>query len=408
MNRETLAPAPGDLSRAFDDFSRHSVAVEAAYRDLTGKVQKLDADLHRANRRLSAELDRSRRTRETLKDLLANLSCGVVMLTADGEVRFANRVARRLLRRVRAHHPAATRRRGHLPGALGAAVARLAAVAAAGNHGRRESVSLAGPRGREQQIEVLVSRTGNDLLVLIDDVSAQLQLARIQARAGRLEAMGRMATEVAHEVRNPLGSVELFAGLLADEVADEPARLEMVQMIQVGTRSIAAVVGNMLSFARSFPASCRQTGLGAVAVEAVRLVAAPARARRVDVAVSTRPAPDIRADPELLQQVILNLVQNAIDASEPGGRVRVRVFAPHGVVALSVTDTGCGMRPDEMEKIFDPFYTGRSDGTGLGLAVVHRLVEHHGGQISVRSRPGRGSRFLLTFPPATAPCEEDA
>ena len=403
MLDDQRATCPAELTRAFADFSRHSVSMESAFHALKERVEQVDADLHRANCRLAASLARSRRDRRTLHNLLANLSCGVAILADDGSVRFTNDAARRLARIE--GEPAAGRR---LPGVLGRTVETLTAGMSGGATTGRHTVTLAGGRGRDRIIEIMVSRTGDELLVLLDDATSRRQLEDKHARATRLEAMGRMAAEVAHEVRNPLGSVELFAGLLAEEVKDDAAQTEMAQMILIGTRSIAAVVGNMLSFARSFPAPRAVVDLGGVAKDAVRLASAVARARGIDLRALTRQAPPLVGDAELLQQIILNLVQNAVDACETGGRVRVRVFAARGGVALSVTDTGCGIADEDIDRIFDPFYTARPGGTGLGLAVVHRQVEHHGGRIDVRSRPGRGSRFLVIFPGRSRGCEEAA
>ncbi|MFQ5767895.1 MAG: nitrogen regulation protein NR(II) [Acidobacteriota bacterium] len=401
-----MSTAPESLTRAFAAFNHRSEALESAYLALAARVKELDRDLQRANRRLASSLVRSRRTRRTLRDLLANLSCGVAILAADGRVRFANAQARRLARLASACP--AVHGEGEKPGRSSGwerilpDPAEIVASARPGP-GWRQTRILKGPGGVRRHLELMVSRTGEGsaagFLVLMNDVTDGRLLEEVQSRSSRLEAMGRMAVEIAHEVRNPLGSVELFAGLLVRDLAGDPEHLEMAQMLQLGARSIAAVIGNMLSFTRSFPPSGRLVDLGKLARESLELASAAARARQICLKLRLRPGALLAGNPELLRQILLNLIQNGLEACSPGGQVWLHVFPAAGGVALAIHDTGCGMESGEIARIFDPFYSGRENGTGLGLAVVHRLVEHHGGEISIRSSPGRGSRFLIRFPP---------
>jgi two-component system NtrC family sensor kinase len=227
-------------------------------------------------------------------------------------------------------------------------------------------------------------------------------------RSERLATVGRMASQITHEVRNPLASIGLYAELLGDEISEkgpEPRRL--LSSIASEVDRLTEITENYLRFARFPEAKLESEDLGAV-VESVLEFSRAELAQAgisLDIAVA-RGLPEIAADESQLRQALLNLVRNAREAMVGGGRLRVSVDAGQGQVRLRLSDTGAGIAEVDLAKIFDPFFSTKDKGTGLGLALVQQIVAEHAGRIDVESAAGQGTTFTLTFPvrtPASRP-----
>ena len=225
---------------------------------------------------------------------------------------------------------------------------------------------------------------------------------RLLERKNRLAALGEMAAGLAHEIRNPLGGIQLYASMLAQDVADRPDSLSLVRKISGGVRRLEALVGQVLQFSREIAAQPRPCDLASVVDQAVDL--AHARLAELGVAcVVEGPRPfEADFDPLLLGQALLNLLLNAADAAGagPDGRVTVRLARPTEESQvkqfhLVVKDNGPGIPPGVLDRIFNPFFTTKDTGTGLGLAIVHRVVEAHDGTITATNDPAGGARFEI-------------
>lgn len=219
---------------------------------------------------------------------------------------------------------------------------------------------------------------------------------RLLERKNRLAALGEMAAGMAHEIRNPLGGIQLYASLLANDVADRPASRQICAKISAGVKHLEGLVSQVLNFSREVRAQPVQMDLAEVVENAVALAAAKAEVASVQLAVDG-PAPAIvRADPLLIGQIILNLVLNAVEAMTTAGQVHIRyAVATDEHFVLSVTDQGPGIPADILERIFNPFFTTKDTGTGLGLSIVHRVVEAHDGTITASNVEGGGARFEI-------------
>lgn len=230
------------------------------------------------------------------------------------------------------------------------------------------------------------------------------QKNRELARRERLAALGEMAAGLAHEIRNPLGGIQLFAGLLARDLADRPEQKALVEKIAGGVRALDRLVGDILAFAgqrQPRPAPVRVN-----AVIAASLELAQAAFQREGASVhwardESLEGFSISADAEQLQQAVLNLLVNAAEAAGAGGQVLVTASrTTEGGVRIEIADTGPGIPPDLLEKVFNPFFTTKDRGTGLGLAIVHRIVEAHGGAVRASNGPAGGALFTVLLPPA--------
>jgi len=222
-------------------------------------------------------------------------------------------------------------------------------------------------------------------------------------RAGRLQSLGELTAGLAHEIKNPLASLKAASAIVADEIPETSPRRKMVVILDKEIDRMAALLERFLSFARPGHLTFADIRPGHAVEQAIALVKPQADVRRVVLQVEAPAAASvIRGDPDKLTQILLNVLLNAVQFSPEGGRVDVRCqeqSLPHGrFVVVSITDQGRGIRPEDRERIFDPFFSTRENGTGLGLAIASRLMDEHQGYIEVANSPGQGTEFRLRFP----------
>ncbi len=224
-----------------------------------------------------------------------------------------------------------------------------------------------------------------------------------RALESRDRQLKMMLAGVAHEVRNPIGGIELFAGLLAEELPAEGEARGHVNRIRSEIDYLKRVVEDFLGFAREQRLARAQLEAADLARAASELVDADARARGVTLAVDAAPF-ELEGDESLLTAALVNLVKNAVQASPPGAPVSVRgaVLDDGRAYEWTVEDAGAGIRVEQQERIFEPFFTTREKGTGLGLPLARKIVQAHGGSLAVRSEPGR-TVFTLRLPLGSPP-----
>jgi signal transduction histidine kinase len=222
----------------------------------------------------------------------------------------------------------------------------------------------------------------------------------------RLAALGELAAGLAHEVRNPLGAIQLYSNLLRKECGTLGPALDLIQKIEVGIRAIDGVVQDTLALAprHGRRAACALRAVIGSARDNCRQKLEGQRVRlRVRLA---RPDTQVWAEADSLQRVLVNLLVNAAEASPPGGLIQVTVGTPaDGEVEVRVIDEGCGLPDEALDRLFDPFFTTKESGTGLGLTIAHRLVEAYGGRLAARNRATGGAEFSIILP---AVHEQDA
>jgi len=223
------------------------------------------------------------------------------------------------------------------------------------------------------------------------------ELARL--RSGALAALGRMAAEVAHELRNPLGGLKLYARHLEERLtrAEDAQGAEIAQKISRAIDHLAELVTDITAFGRPPQLARESTPLNGLLEDCLALVEDRVNERQVHVVRELdRTLPAMALDPRQLRKVFLNLIVNGLDALEAGGTlaVRSRRVEP-GVVEVAVEDTGCGMSEETRARIFDLFFTTKADGTGLGMGIARSVVELHDGTLEVESQPGCGTRVLV-------------
>jgi signal transduction histidine kinase len=215
----------------------------------------------------------------------------------------------------------------------------------------------------------------------------------------RFAAVGEAAAYVSHEIKNPLMVIGGLAHQVERRLAEDPPALEKVKIIQQEVRRLETFLWELRDFTRPVNPVKQEMDLNALIQEVQTLMAEEARQKGVSLEGRLDPRlPRIEVDPSQIRQVLVNLIKNALEATEENGRVLLATGSRDGQVWFSIQDTGKGMPGEVLEKIFHPFFTTKEKGTGLGLAVIHKIITDHHGAISVESTSGRGSTFTVRLP----------
>lgn len=256
-------------------------------------------------------------------------------------------------------------------------------------------------------IAPLVSRNFETVgrIILLDDITERTELEAQLSQAEKLSSIGLLAAGVAHEVNTPLAVISSYTQMLTKQLRGDERLSPLLEKITTQTFRASEIVNNLLNFSRTSGAEFRETDLNAIIRETLTLLEHQFKTAQVDAAVSFDPnLPPILGNAGKLQQVFLNLFLNAKDAMSGGGTLRIATEV-NGHVAVSITDSGSGIAPEHLQRIYDPFFTtksapkpGQRRGTGLGLAVTYGIIQEHAGKIHVESEIGSGTTFVLEFP----------
>ncbi len=228
-----------------------------------------------------------------------------------------------------------------------------------------------------------------------------LEIEEQLRRADRLSALGELSAGMAHEIRNPLGSIRGTAEILRDGIAADDPRAEFADILIREVDRLNRVVQDFLEFARPAETAKGRHDLNALLADVLALTRQQALKSRIEVQFTAGEIPPVSGEGEQLRQAFLNLVLNALQAMPEGGDLKISSRLEAGKVQVTFADSGIGIAAEDLGRIFNPFFTTRREGTGLGLAITHRIIQGHGGRIDVTSRLGAGSTFTLAFPPAS-------
>jgi two-component system sensor histidine kinase HydH len=238
------------------------------------------------------------------------------------------------------------------------------------------------------------------VVVLFRDITEIKQLKKEIAQSQRLASLGSLAAGVAHEIRNPLSSIKGFATYFKERYRDNPDDSQTADIMVQEVDRLNRVIGQLLDYARPMTMNRRETAIQTVIQHALRMI--ESQAREKGVVIQTELQADVVAvliDPDRIKQVFLNLYLNAIGAMEGGGILSVALLSmTDRRIRIEVRDTGVGIDPKDLDRIFDPYFTTKSSGTGLGLAIVQKIIEAHRGEIQVASTPGLGTTVSVILP----------
>ncbi len=220
----------------------------------------------------------------------------------------------------------------------------------------------------------------------------------------RLSLMGQMVASIAHEIKNPLGSIKGAVQILKDKTTPANDRTEFTSIIEKEVNRLDSVVGDYLSYAKPTPINKTDLDAGELLSTILRQMLNEFEKHHIEIQFEPRSFPHIMGDKNRLHQLFLNIIINAMQAMPDGGTImienRLRSDDSPKSVEITIADTGKGIAPDNLVKIFDPFFSTKAHGTGLGLATAKTIVDEHGGQIKVDSAPANGTTFTITLPVA--------
>ena len=389
------------LADAFRSFANVAGSLESFYTQLQAEVARLRRELERANRDLNQSLEENKRIRAHLSRTLECLPCGVLVVDGEHKLKLANSAALSLL----GTHQAA---RQTAMGVAREVIEKLELTSSLPAAGAEQEWPVDAQDG---QHFLAVSRTplsGNEesageWILILRDITESKRLEKEREAARRTQDLAQMAMLLAHEIRNPLGSLELFAGLLADATEERPVLHKWVEQVQSGLRTLSATVNNVLQFHSEPRSELSPVNLVSLLAQTMDFLQPLARQRgmRMDF---TSPESEVlmRADPHRLQQVFINLALNAFRAMSGGGVLRVSVQCGDTPEELPVRvvfrDHGMGIPSRHLARVFEAGFTTIAGSPGLGLALAKKVVEQHQGKISVESDPEKGTAFTLSFP----------
>ena len=364
------------------------------------------------NAALNTSLAENERMRLALQQIVDSMPCGVLVLDRHGNISMINPESNRLLGLDQTHFGAGTK----------ATLRQISVISGVNLEAFYKSALSAdtelefcirqssGKRWLEVRSRRFFHQSAqgdecDQTILILRDVTAQKRAEQEREAGRKAMALAEITTILAHEIRNPLASLELFAELIEK---DENHGAEWIPNLRAGIRSLSGTVNNVLSFHGSGSLKLAPVSLPVLIARAIQFVQPLADQAEVSLEWSAEHDQiQVMGNESGLQQLVLNLVSNAIHHTPPGGCITVTLTldqsaangatdCEHAMVEFS--DTGCGIRSDQIDHIFEPGFSGRGDTSGLGLAVCERIMKQHGGMISVSNIVNSGARFNLLFP----------
>lgn len=231
----------------------------------------------------------------------------------------------------------------------------------------------------------------------LDDIKREnVHLMDELQRSEKMRAVGTLAAGLAHEIKNPLTSIKTFTEFLDEKYADKEFREKFKRIVGTEVERINSIVQQLLDFAKPRPLSLKDTDVHNILDDTLNFLNNELIKKRINLIKEyNQKTIIINADPNQLRQVFLNIALNAIDAMKHGGKLSISTRANDGGISIRISDTGCGISRQDLHHIFDPFYSTKDSGSGLGLSIVHNIIQEHKGRISVESETGKGTTFEI-------------
>lgn len=363
---------PGEL----DVLGHASDALEQGYRELTGQVVRLTAELEAARLARREELEAKAQLLERFATVLDALPGGVLIINDTGVVTESNPQAGEM---------------------LGEPVdgQTWESIKARGSFVAQDVFCLSGRRFNVSFRELSESET----VVLFTDITSQHTLQRELGRKSRLSALGEMAARLAHQIRTPLSSTLLYVDQLRADI-DSEKRQRICEALSIQLSQTERLISSMLGFVRGSSRDFKPTSIESILELAVRGCDARMESANTTLTIELNdPALEVFGDATELASVIGNVIDNAIAACDTAGQIKLWAGqVSDKTLLIQVIDKGPGIAVDALEHVFDPFFTTRANGTGLGLAVLASVVQQHGGTVHAANRAGGGAEFSILLP----------
>ena len=405
------------LIKKMEAFNEVAEQLQRSYDELQVRIKKLDLELEDKNKELEKNLVEKEEVKNYLNDILESLTNGVIVVDRSGRITTFNQTAGNLTGLKPQNCLGKTLKEVFPFDLFENLVSRL-------EKNRRETAyqdqDITTPDKKIIHARVSASPVWDNhsgqigTVLILQDRTDLRQLEELAHRNQRLREMGEMAAGIAHEIRNPLGSIELFASLLKKDLEGDPEKAELVQHIRAGVQNMDRIISTLLLFAKSSQPSRQQCDINLLLAElldGLDDIRVPDNIKVVrDFGKEEMLA---NGDRELLRQVFPNLIRNAIQAMPDGGELRLQTekalipvsgsesgkdAGARKFITVTVTDTGGGICADDLSKIFNPFFTTKDKGTGLGLAISHNIIKAHQGTIEAVSEEGKSTSFRVKIP----------
>ena len=405
--RNPVSEAPDEIVRirsAFELFDNQSKLLRDSFENLKQNLAETNKELNRKNRALSGKVEELRQMSSRLHCILESIADGVLVVNTNLSVERCNLAAESLLEMPR------TNIEDHDYTDIMNGLGNLEKLKLALEQGCTvfdEQRSTVDAKGRRIHVLASVSpirSAGGAILGAVEvlrDVTRQRVLEERVHHQKRMVALGEMATSVAHEIRNPLGTIEGFARLLKQDLdlAGQPEHSRLSSKIIEGAQNLNYVITNLLTYARPMTLQYEPFSARTLLDSTEDVLVGHAEEKCVRLEVN-RPdkAVQLNGDIRQLRQVLINLGRNAVEACADGGHVAINATSRKRDVLITISDNGCGIPQEHLSKIFDPFFTSKEGGTGLGLSLCHKIVSAHGGEIMVNSKPGVGTIIKVVLP----------
>ena len=354
---------------------------------------------------LQAQFARLAQQKGLLETIVQSMQEGLLVLDAGGSLTFANSAAESLLGfelQISAGQPLERVLRGiDLPSLLESTVP-------AGARLRKREIEVAYPRRRvlESYVVPLAEDTpgGGGTVLILRDVTRDREQSAATLESERLNAIMLLAAGVAHEIGNPLNSLNIHLQLLDRELAylppaDRDNLQELVSVARGEVSRLDQIITQFLGAVRPTEPKMESTSLAQLVRDSLAVMKKEAEDRGVWIEIEAPDGlPPAEVDKGQLRQAFFNIAKNALQAMGRGGLLRVRVAAEEQWFTITFTDTGSGITPENLRKIFEPYHTTKAGGSGLGLMIVQRIIRDHGGHIGIDTEPGKGTTFTLALP----------
>ena len=356
------------LRRAFESFNEATEKLQNSYNQLQEEAERLRKEIEVKNKELQEKT-------ELLDAVMMNATSGIVVIDDQNNILLSNKSASNFIR----SYPDLFRDRIFII--------------------KNRSVFVVEEKDRFYNVSVgkfdLSNRNG--YIYIIDDITNIKEIEKEQRRNENLKLMGEMAAGIAHDIRNPLGSIEIFATLLKRDLEGDREKENLLNSIIKGVKTINNTISNILLFTKDVRLNKRYVYIADIVDDVILFLKHLMNEKKILFHNRIGENDRIYCDVELIKQVIMNIIHNAIEAVPQGGKIVIYSEETEKDSSIFVEDNGSGIDPEFIDKIFLPFHSKKAKGTGLGLSIVYKIVKAHNGNIYPMSKPGQ-TVFKITLP----------
>ncbi len=414
------------FTESYSSFSKIINKIQRQYLSLKETYSRQGEELQSVNQALQLVASENQAVTELLDNILNALSSGVIAIDKSGKVTQINPAAREILGLLDDNSAFLSLEYKHLLQTLERADSPALESLSSGRIYDNVETRMKCPQGRNLTLSVstspLKNHTGEIIgaVELFHDISELKRMEEQLSRMKVLASLGEMAASIAHEIRNPLGGIGGFAGLLARDLSNDPQKKAMAEKIVSGVDNINRTIETLLDFARYEEIHKVSVNLpefiNKVVEEFWNEYGVEGRCERICCEFSPTDSAQLQLDPHLFRRALFNLLKNGLESGDDNPRVIIRYerflsernqlgpgrtvnpVEPANIARIEIIDNGSGIPDSDLDKIFSPFFSTKQNGTGLGLSIAWKIIQGHGGEIRAESEMGRGTKFSIILP----------